>query len=319
MEQRQLTSDGILVSRLGLGTSTWGFGTDKAEAERLLRAFVEAGGTLVDTAISYGAGRAEEILGDLIGTVVARENIVVATKGATLPGKPPFKVDASRAALLAHIDESLRKLRVDHIDLYQLHMWDPKTRIEETMAALDEILTSGRARSVGICNYAGWQTALAGQIRRTGDVGPLASTQVEYSLVARHVEREVIPAADEFGVGVLPWGPLGRGVLTGKYRAGIPEDRLKSNFFRNYTGQHLQAKRTAGIVDAVVSCAEELGTTPAAIAISWVRDRPNVVAPLVGAKNVEQLVDSLEAEKISLPRELTERLDEVSAIQRFYP
>jgi aryl-alcohol dehydrogenase-like predicted oxidoreductase len=298
-----------------LGTSTWGFGTDREDAGRQLSAFVEAGGTLVDTANVYGAGRAEKILGELIGTVVPRESIVLATKGAAIPGKPPFKIDVTKAGLLAQIDNSLASLRTDYVDLYQLHQWDASTPIEETMAALDHILESGRARSVGVCNYTGWQLALAGQIQRSGGVRPLSTTQVEYSLVARQVEREVVPAAGVLGVGLLPWAPLGRGVLTGKYRSGVPEERLNSKFFKTYVGQRLYAKRTESIVDAVVTCAEELGTTPAAVAICWVRDRPGVVAPLVGARTSDQLLESLRAEQVDLPSDLAERLDKVSAIR----
>jgi aryl-alcohol dehydrogenase-like predicted oxidoreductase len=319
MQRRKLGTSDVLVSRLGLGTSNWGFGTDKDEAELQLRAFVDAGGTLVDTANGYGNWQAERILGELVGSVVPRADVVLATKGAAVPGKFPYKIDVTKAGLLSQIDGSLRSLRTDHVDLYQVHLWEPGTPIEETMAAFDEILRTGRARAVGICNYSGWQTGMAGQVQRSGGVAPLATTQVEYSLVAREVEREVIPAAEEFGMGVLPWGPIGRGVLTGKYRSGIPEERRKSKFFNWYVGEHLFAERTRSIVDVVVACAEELGTTPTAVAISWVRDRPGVVAPLVGARTEEQLRESLEAERVELPPELAEQLDKVSAISTAQP
>lgn len=319
MEQRRLGRSGILVSRLGLGTSTWGFGTASDDAEQQLRAFVAAGGTLVDTANIYGAGRAERVLGELMGKVVAREDIVLATKGAVVPGRPPFVVDCTRAGILTQIDNSLRSLNTDYVDLYQLHRWDPNTPAEETMSALDEILASGRARAVGICNYAGWQTALCGQLQRDKGTGPLATTQVEYSLVERRVEREVMPAARELDIGVLPWAPLGRGVLTAKYRNGVPKERLGSNFFKQYVGQHLYATHTDNIVSVVAACAEQLGVTPAVVAISWVRDRPQVVAPLVGARTVEQLMESLESEVITLPVELAEQLDKVSAVRLGYP
>lgn len=319
MRQRPLGNNGILVSSLGLGTSTWGFSTDKEDGAKQLRTFVDAGGTLVDTANIYGGGRAEQIVGELIGKVVARADIVLATKGGAVPGKPPFKIDVTKAGLLAQIDNSLRNLGTDYVDLYQVHWWDPNTPVEETLSGLDEIMRSGRARAVGVSNYSGWQTALAGQIQRTSGVKPLSTVQVEYSLVARQVEREVVPAAQELGIGILPWAPLGRGILTGKYRGGVPEERRTSNFFKWYVVPRLQARRTESIVETVVDCAEQLRTTPAAVALRWVRDQPGVVAPLIGARTHAQLLDSLKAEDLELPAEIAGQLDKVSAISIGYP
>lgn len=319
MQYRHLGSDGIRVSRLGLGTSTWGFTTDEDDAARQLRAFAGVGGTLVDTANGYSDGRAEEILGGLLGKVVGRDDIVLTTKGAGVPGKRPRTFDVTKAGLLAQIDDSLRRLGTDRVDLYQIHVWDARTPIEETLSALDEIVRSGRARAVGVCNYSGWQTAMAAQIQRFSGACPLSTTQVEYSLLAREVEREVVPAAQAHGMGVLAWAPIGRGVLSGKYRDGVPPNLRTDRFFNAYVAPHAYAERTGCIVETVVRCAEEIGSTPVAVAVRWVRDRPGVVAPLIGARNCDQLLASLEAERIDLPAEVTERLDTVSAIRIGYP
>ncbi|MCD6639124.1 MAG: aldo/keto reductase, partial [Nocardioides sp.] len=225
MQQRSLGTTGLKVSQLGLGTMTWGRDTDEHEARDMLVAFAEAGGTLVDTAAGYGDGASEELIGRLLGDVVARDEMVVATKAGISRRAGNRTNDTSRGHLLSTLDESLRRLGVDHVDLWQVHIWSDDTPLEETLTALDLAVTSGRAAYVGISNYSGWQTAQAATWQRAVPTRiPLASTQVEYSLVNRQVEHEVLPAAEAMGLGVLPWSPLGRGVLTGKYRHGIPGD-----------------------------------------------------------------------------------------------
>ena len=194
MEQRHLGASGLTVSRLGLGTMTWGRDTDEHEARDQLRAFCEVGGTLVDTADVYVDGAAERVLGSLLGDVVGRDDVVVATKAASRPGTPR-RFDASRGYLLSALDGSLRRLGTDHVDLWQFHAWDPLTPIDETLSAADEAVRSGRARYVGISNYSGWQTAWA-SAWQAGFPGraPLVASQMEYSLLQRGVEREVLPA-----------------------------------------------------------------------------------------------------------------------------
>ncbi|TVT47124.1 aldo/keto reductase [Amycolatopsis rhizosphaerae] len=298
---------------MALGTMSWGSETDADEAASQLVAFVDAGGTLVDTADIYADGDGERILGSLLGDVVPREEVVIATKAVARRNDGPFGGGASRGALLSALDGSLRRLGVDHIDLWQLHAWDDTVPLAETLSALDYAVRSGKVRYTGVSNYSGWQlaTAAAGT--------SLVSTQVEYSLVERGVEREVLPAARHHGIGILPWAPLGRGVLTGKYRTGTPADsRGASPAYAGYVEQH-RTDRAARIVEAVTTAADGLGTSPLSVALAWVRDRPGVVAPVVGARDTGQLTGSLAAEAITLPDAIKAALDDVSAIQFGYP
>ncbi|SDG69654.1 Predicted oxidoreductase [Lentzea fradiae] len=316
MEQRYLGRSGLRVSRTALGTMTWGQDTDADEAATQLMAFTDAGGTLVDTADVYTDGEAERILGTLLGEVVPRDELVIATKAVARRTDGPFGGGASRGALLTALDGSLRRLGIDHIDLWQLHAWDAGVPIEETLAALDHAINTGKVRYAGISNYSGWQLATAAT---TPTTHPLISTQVEYSLLERGIEREVLPAALHHGLGLLPWAPLGRGVLTGKYRNGTPPDsRGASAHFAGYVEQH-RNDRAARIVQAVATAADGLGTSPLCVALAWVRDRTGVVAPVVGARDTNQLLASLEAEQLTLPPAIRAALDDVSAIELAYP
>jgi aryl-alcohol dehydrogenase-like predicted oxidoreductase len=314
MQQRSLGATGLKVSRLGLGTMTWGRDTDEHEARDQLIAFAEAGGTLVDTAAGYGDGASEELIGILLGDVVARDEVVLATKAGISRRTGERVTNTSRGTLLTTLDASLKRLGVDHVDLWQVHVWTDETPVEETLSALDLAVTSGRASYVGISNYTGWQTAQAATWQRAvPGRTPLASTQVEYSLLNRHVEHEVVPAAQALGLGVLPWSPLGRGVLTGKYRTGTPSDsRAASEHFAGFVGAYLD-ERGRGIVEAVARAADGLGWTPLEVALVWVRDRPCVTAPIVGARTAAQLDGALGIEELSLPAEIVEALDDVSA------
>ncbi|CUR59190.1 Aldo/keto reductase [metagenome] len=314
MQQRTLGATGLKVSRLGLGTMTWGRDTDEHEARDQLISFAEAGGTLLDTAAGYGDGASEELIGTLVGDVVARDEIVLATKAGISRRTGERVTDTSRGTLLSTLDASLERLGVDHVDLWQVHVWTDETPVEETLTALDLAVSSGRASYVGISNYTGWQTAQAATWQRAvpGRI-PLASTQVEYSLVNRQVEHEVVPAAQALGLGVLPWSPLGRGVLTGKYRSGTPSDsRAATEHFARFVGAYLD-ERGRGIVEAVARAADGLGWTPLEVALVWVRDRPAVTAPIVGARTAAQLKGALGVEELTLPAEIVDALDDVSA------
>jgi aryl-alcohol dehydrogenase-like predicted oxidoreductase len=316
MKQRPLGRSGLHVSRLALGTMTWGRDTDEHEARDQMLAFVEAGGTLVDTADVYAESRSEQIVGSLVREV-GRDSVVIATKAVSRPGTERRR-DASRGHLLSALDASLRRLDVDHVDLWQLHAWDPLTPVDETLGALDTAVASGKARYVGISNYSGWQTAKAAAIQAAGPAR-LVSTQMEYSLVQRGIEREVVPAAIDAGLGVLPWSPLGRGVLTGKYRHGTPADsRGASAHFASFIAPFLgdDARR---VVDAVCTAAEGLAVAPLEVALAWVRDQPGVVAPIVGARTAAQLRGALTVEQLELPDEIVTALDEVSAPAHGYP
>jgi aryl-alcohol dehydrogenase-like predicted oxidoreductase len=314
MQQRYLGRTGLKVSRLGLGTLTWGRDTDEHEARDQLVAFVEAGGSLVDTAAGYGDGAAEELIGSFLGSVVARDDIVLATKAGISRARGSRETNASRGFLISSLDASLKRLGVDHVDLWQVHTWVDDTPLEETLGALDFAVATGRASYVGISNYSGWQSAQAATWQRAvPGRAPIVSTQVEYSLLNRRIEAEALPAAVSLGLGVLPWSPLGRGVLSGKYRSGTPSDsRAASPHFSNFVGSYLDA-RSARIVEAVVRAADGLDLTPVEVALAWVRDRPGVTAPIVGARTAAQLKGSLGVEDCTLPPEIVAALDDVSS------
>jgi aryl-alcohol dehydrogenase-like predicted oxidoreductase len=314
MEQRYVGGTGLKVSRLGLGTMTWGRDTDEHEARDQLVSFCDAGGTLLDTAAGYGDGASEELIGQLLGSVVARREVVLATKAGISRRSGERVTDVSRGTLVRTLDESLARLGVDHVDLWQVHVWVDDVPIEETLGALDHAVTTGRASYVGVSNYNGWQTGQAATWQRAvPGRAVLASNQVEYSLLNRAAEAEVIPAAQALGLGILPWSPLGRGVLTGKYRTGTPTDsRAASPHFAGFVEGYLTEAHSR-VVEAVARAADGLGWTPIEVALAWVRDRPGVTAPIVGARTAAQLKGSLGVEECALPAEITAALDDVSS------
>jgi aryl-alcohol dehydrogenase-like predicted oxidoreductase len=312
MQQRAVGSTGLKVSRLGLGTWTWGTQVDEHEARDQLGAFVDAGGTLVDTAVGYGGGASEELVGRLLGDVVPRDRVVLATKaGFRSTDDGPVR-DTSRRGLLRDLDTSLARLGTDHVDLWQVHVWSDTAPVEESMAALDLAVSSGKARYVGVSNYTGWQLAQAATWQRAVPTRvPLACTQEEYSLLNRDVERDVLPAAAACGLGLLAYSPLGGGVLTGKYRGGTPTDsrgagRLSASVDR-YLDEHGRA-----VVEAVARAADGLDWTPVQVALVWLRDRPQVTAPIVGARTAVQLKAALTTEDLTLPDAIVAALDDVS-------
>ncbi|MEU2868195.1 aldo/keto reductase [Streptomyces olivoreticuli] len=320
MEQRHLGRTGLRVSRIGLGTLTWGRDTGEADAADQLKTFWEAGGTLVDTADVYADGGAEYLLGRLMEDLVPRRDLVIATKsGSVLDADRRF--DGSRGHLLAALDASLERLGTDHVDLWQLHAFDPYTPLEETLQALDMAVSSGRARYAGVSGFCGWQLAKAAtwQLAAPGVRTRLAGTQMEYSLLQRGIEREVLPAALDLGIGILPSSPLGRGVLTGKYRHATPADsRGASEHLAPFVAPYLD-EPAGRVVDAVATAADGLATTPLKVALAWVRDRPGVVAPIIGARNGQQLRAALSVEALTLPDEICQALDDVSAPVHRYP
>ncbi|MEU5388118.1 aldo/keto reductase [Kitasatospora cineracea] len=318
MEQRQLGRTGLRVSRLGLGTLTWGRDTDEHEAAEQLKAFVDAGGTLVDTADVYADGGAEYLLSRLTDGLVPRSELVIATKAGARPGSR--RPDASRGHLLDALDASLRRLNTDHVDLWQVHAHDPATPTEETLHALDLAVASGRARYVGVCQYSGWQLAKsAARQHAVPGSTPLASVQLEYSLLQRGIEREALPAALDAGVGLLACSPLGRGVLTGKYRHGVPPESRGAAPHPAGSVQPYLGEASRRIVDALATAADGLASTPLKVALAWVRDRPGVSATLLGARTSAQLQSSLSVEALTLPGEIRAALDDVSAPVHRYP
>jgi aryl-alcohol dehydrogenase-like predicted oxidoreductase len=313
MEKRRAGSSGLALSRLGLGTMTWGRDTDEIEAADQCRAFLDAGGNFIDTAATYGDGDSERVIGGLIGTLFNRDEVVIATKAGISFSDGVRKIDASRHSLIAELDRSLNRLGTDFVDIWQIHNWDEMTPLDDTLSALDYAYTTGRARYVGISNYSGWQLARAATKQQSNSMkAPLTTVQSEYSLLNRSAEYELIDAAVECGLGFLAWAPLARGVLTGKYRKGIPSDsRGAAPHFAKHIEPYLDSRSTK-IVEAVAVAAEGLGFSPLEVALAWVRDAPGVTTSLIGARTGAQLRGVLKSEEISLPDIVRTALDEIS-------
>jgi len=313
MEKRRAGVSGLALSRLGLGTMTWGRDTDEIEAADQCRAFLDAGGNFLDTAATYGDGDSERVIGGLIGTLFARDEVIIATKAGINFTDGVRKVDASRHSLIADLDRSLNRLGTDFVDIWQVHNWDELTPLDDTLSALDYAYTTGRARYVGISNFSGWQLARAATKQQSNSMkAPLTTVQSEYSLLNRSAEYELIDASLECGLGFLAWAPLARGVLTGKYRKGIPSDsRGAAPHFAKHIEPYLDA-RSMKIVEAVAVAAEGLGFSPLEVALAWVRDAPGVTSALIGARTVAQLRGVLKSEEISLPDIVRTALDEIS-------
>lgn len=291
----------------------WGRDVDSSTARRLLQTFVERGGNLVDTAPAYSAGAAEKIIGSAIARGVPRDDLIIATKAGFVVRDGQRVIDTSRGALLDDLTNSLRRLNTSHIDLWQIHAWG-EAPLEETLAAADSAVQRGLVRYVGVSNFVGWQTATAAtwQEALPGRVH-LSSVQVEYSLLARRAEVEVVGAAQYHGLGLLAWSALGRGALTGKYRDGkIPRDsRAASHHFGWFLEPYLQP-RSASIVDAVAHAAQGLGLTPTQVALLWVRDAPQVASALVGPRTVEHLDEIMDVEGKQLVEPIVNALDDIS-------
>ncbi|WP_029253303.1 aldo/keto reductase [Paraoerskovia marina] len=318
MELRQLGSTGLHVSALGLGTLTWGRDTDELDAAEQIKSFVEAGGSLVDTAAHYADGDSESVLGHVLANDVDRSDVVVCTKAGLRRTRAGTVVDASRASLLDSLDESLRRLGTDHVDLFLVQAPDPRTPAAETVSALRRAVDSGRARYVGLSNHPGWRTAQVGTLLAASGDAELAAVEVEYSLLERGVEREVLDCADGLGAGVLAWSPLGRGVLTGKYRDSLPADsRGASPHLAGFVEPYLD-RRSSSIVQAVATAADGLGREPLEVALAWLGTR-GVASAIVGARTPGQLRASLAAADLVLPHAVVGALDEVSAPSLGYP
>jgi aryl-alcohol dehydrogenase-like predicted oxidoreductase len=315
VELRSAGGSGLGVSVLGLGTMGWGANTDAHEARELLKIFADAGGTLVDTAASYGEGAAESVLGAVLGADPGLRR--------PAPRRPSWRgrgaggtrvVDLSRRGLLAALDASLDRLDVDHVDLWQLQAFSDAVPLAETLSAGEIALATGRARYVGVAGVNAWQLALSVATASGSRVGSAAVTVgAEYSLLNRIPERDLLAAARQVAVGCLAWSPLGRGVLTGKYRAGTPRDsRGASGQLASFVERYLD-DRGRRVVEGVATAAEGLGLSPAQVSLAWVLGRPGVTAVLVGPRTVAQLRELLPALGRPLPAEIVGALDEVSA------
>ena len=289
---------------------TWGRDTDIHEARDQFNLYHEAGGRFIDTADVYSDGVSEEIVGEFCRE---QPDVLISSKAGSV--RSNRRRDVSRSHLLTALDASLRRLRRTHIDVWHIHAWDTYTPIEETLSAAEHAIDSGKVRYLGISNYSGWQLTSAA----LGSKYPIISAQMEYSLLQRGIEREVIPAAQDLGVGIMAWSPLGRGVLTGKYRHGTPADsRAATSHFSAFITPYLN-DRSRAIVDAVCTAAEGLGLTPIDVALAWTSARRQVSSAVIGARTAAQLRVVLNSVNAQLPPEIHEALDEVSAIERGYP
>ena len=313
MEKRRAGSSGLLLSRLGLGTMTWGRDTDEIEAAEQCRAYLDAGGNFIDTASTYGDGDSERVIGGLIGTLFERNNVVIASKAGISFPDGLRKVDNSRSSLIAQLDASLQRLNTDYLDLWQVQTWDAHTPLDDTLSALDYAYASGKARYVGISNFSSWQSAHAITRQEViANKAPITTIQNEYSLLNRKVEEDLVDAANTLNVGLLAWSPLGRGVLTGKYRKGVPSDsRAATPHFASFVEPYLSDKQSQ-IVEAVCVAAEGLGYSPLEVALAWVRDAPAVTSVILGARTGAQLRGALSSEEVTLPEVVRSALNEIS-------
>lgn len=320
MDYRLLGRSGLAVSRLCLGTMTFGSETDEAGSFEQLDAFVEAGGTFIDTADVYSQGASEQIIGRwLAARPGVRDRIVLATKGRfpLADAWPTNGLGLSRRHLHDALDASLRRLGVETIDLYQLHAWDPLTPIEEFLRFLDDAVRAGKVHYVGLSNFTGWQlTATVERARAAGLTAPI-TLQPQYNLLARWIEFEVVPACVEYGLGLMPWSPLAGGWLTGKYRRDTTPDadtRLGDNPARGMEAYDLRNNdATFAVLDAVAEVAQASGLTMAQTALAWVADAPQVTAPIIGARTLEQLRGSLSVAELTLDADARARLDAATA------
>src|SRR5699024_5211306 len=310
MDERALGTSGLRISPIGLGTLTWGRDTDDHDAREQLEVFLEAGGSFIDTAATYGNGAAEELLGSFMRNGFSRDDFVIATKAGVRHTAQGSTIDASRGSILNSLNSSLSRLRTDYVDLLLVQSPDKHTSVEETVNALELAVTSGKARYVGLANYPGWRVAQVAALL-SSSVG-LAATQIEFSLVNRREEQDVVTPATHTGVGVIGWSGLGRGVLTGKYRRGTPADsRAASRHLAGFVEPYLHSESRT-IVEAVATAADGLDRESAEVALAWARDHAGVACSVIGARTAQQLRSSLGAIDLQLPDEIRNALDEIS-------
>jgi aryl-alcohol dehydrogenase-like predicted oxidoreductase len=310
-----------MVSELCLGTMTFGRELDEDGSKEILNGFLEAGGNFIDTADVYEAGVSEEITGRAIKDM--RDDLVLATKVRFPMGDGPNDVGLPRKHIISGCEASLRRLGTDYIDLYQVHAWDAATPLEETLSALSDLVRSGKVRYIGVSNFTGWQLVKALYTSELKGLEKFVTMQPQYSLVERNIEYELLPACVEEGIGVMPWGPLGGGFLSGKYRRGEepPEDsRIAGASDDLEEAWHKRAvERNWRTLDVVGEISETTGKSYAQIALNWLLRQPGVVAPIIGARRADQLEDNLGAAGWALDEGQVNRLSEASALEDIYP
>ncbi|WP_028057849.1 aldo/keto reductase [Candidatus Solirubrobacter pratensis] len=316
-----LGRSGLRVSPFCLGTMTFGedhgWGASVAESEAMLDEYLDRGGNFIDTANVYTNGHAEAIVGDYFaGRSARRDGVVIGTKFFCnlYPGDPNGG-GAGRKAIVQQCEQSLRRLRTDYVDIYWLHNWDRRTPVEETLRALDDLVRAGKVRYVGFSDIPAWKAAEAQTIAHFRGLAPIIALQLEYSLLERTAEGELIPMAQELGLGVMPWGPLKSGFLSGKYsRARTDAVDARRNAV---VGE--PSERDHGVIDRLDAVAAEAGASPAAVALAWVQSRPGVAATLIGARRLDQLRTNLDAIDVALSEAQIAALDEVSTPALNFP
>lgn len=299
---------GLKVSKIGLGTNAFGTRADLSQARAVLEAAVAEGITLIDTANTYGQTQSESMIGQVLAETGWRDRVLLATKGGMPRGEGPMDVGASRWHLMREVEGSLRRLRTDYLDLYQVHSFDPNTPLEETLATLDALVRSGKVRYIGCSNYLAWELMRALGISRERGWEPFISVQPGYSLVDRGPERELIPLCVDQGVGLIAYFPLAGGILTGKYRPGAPPPPGSRADRDPRFRQRLDQKRLT-VGEAVAAVAKEVGVTPAQLALAWLIHRPAVASAIAGATRPEQVRENAGAVRVPWTPELEARLD----------
>ena len=321
MRYKLLGKSGLRVSELCLGTMTfgedWGWGSSKDESRRVLDAFLEAGGNFIDTANVYTNGTSETLLGEFLKG--NRDRAVLATKYTNaMPGTDPNAGGNQRKNMIRSVEASLKRLQTDYIDLYWLHIWDRITPLEEVMRAFDDLVRQGKILHAGVSDMAAWAVARANTLAELRGWTPFVGLQIEYSLIERTVERELLPMSEALGLGVTAWSPLAGGVLTGKYAEGRAEAdaRMNSEMMKGYNRADERAKAVVAEVRAVAS---EVGRSPAQVALAWLRQRPVPVIPIVGARRLEQFKDNLACLDLKLDGSQVKRLDSASHVELGFP
>lgn len=319
MDYRRLGNSGAVVTSYCLGTMTFGSEADEATSHRLLDDYFAAGGNFIDTADVYSNGASEEIIGRWLKTRPGEAGTaVVATKGRFPVVGGPNNIGLSRRHLAAALEDSLRRLGVEHVDLYQMHAWDALTPLEETLRFLDDAISAGKIAYYGFSNFLGWHVTKAVHVARANHWAPPVTLQPQYNLLVREIESEIVPACADAGIGLLPWSPLGGGWLAGKYkRDTMPTGatRLGENPRRGmeaYEARNAQ-ERTWAIIDAVLDIAKQRQVSAAQVALAWVAAQPMVTSVILGARTPEQLADNLGAASLVLTPDELARLSEVSA------
>ncbi|MGH2391695.1 MAG: aldo/keto reductase [Chloroflexota bacterium] len=317
MDYRYLGATGLKVSELCLGAMTFGRETSEEDSHHILDRFVEVGGNFIDTANVYSVGASEEVVGRWLSRR-KRDDLVVATKVRFPMGAGPNEVGLSRKHIMASVDASLRRLRTDYIDLYQVHHWDTGTPLAETLGTLAGLVRSGKVRYIGASNFSGWQLQKAIDVSRHMGWEPFVCLQPQYNLLTRTIEWEIAPVCRNEGIGIIPWSPLRGGWLSGKFRRGMqgpPSDSriaVADQHGWSETWSRYNTESTWALLDTLFAVAEDAGRTPAQVAINWLLQRPGVTAPIIGVRTTDQLEANLAAAGWTLTQEQIERLDQAS-------